>query len=317
MRLSRDTVLRLASRQDSVVTSGQLERLGADRSWIGRQVRSGRWQRVHHGVLVVHGGPLTWRTRARAALLYAGPGSALSHRSAAYVHEIVSRPPRSIEVVVPHVRRVVPSTGLVIRRRRQMPRRIGDLAVVNRGDTVVDLLSQVRTTDEAVALLCAAVRARTSPTEILSAAQARRRLAHRRLLEDLLAEVSHGIESPLEHRYAHDVERRHGLPTARLQVRDVIDGRWIRADRVYEGLGVRAELDGEVAHPGGRTDSDVWRDNAVAITQDQLTLRYRWRHVAGTPCTTAAQVAAALTSRGWSAQPHPCSPTCPVTTTPR
>lgn len=313
MRVLPDDVLRLGKQQDAVLTAAQLLDLGVDDSVPYRRVRAGLWQRVHHGVYVLHSGPLRWRTRAWAGLLYAGPGAALSHRSAAYLHGLQTAPPWQIEVSVPATRRVAPSDGLRICRRRTMPDCSGKLSRVDRPDTVLDLLDTVRTTDDAVGLICAAVRTGTSPRDVLRALAARPRARRRTLAVDLLGEVAQGIESPLEHRYHHDVERRHGLPHAVLQRRQNVGSLWIRADRVYEGLGVRVELDGEIAHPGGRTDDDVWRDNAVIIALVELTLRYRWRHVAATPCETAAQVAAALRSRGWTARPHPCAPGCPVT----
>ena len=61
----------------------------------------------------------------------------------------------------------------------------------------------------------------------------------------------------------------------------------------------------------GRDDDDVWRDNAVRVTHGDVTLRYRWRHVAGAPCATAAQVAAALRARGWQGSPARCAPRMP------
>lgn len=308
----RAAIAALAARQDSVITTAQCTELGADRSWVARRVRSGIWQRLHPGVIVVHSGPLTWRTRAQAALLHAGPGSALSHAAAGYVHEFTTRPPRIIDVTIPHRRRVRPTTGVRIHRRRDLPVLPGRLRTLSRPETVLDLLEAAASDDEAIGILCAAVRAHTWPEEVLDAAVRRKRLRQRPLVLEMLGAVSAGIESPLEMRYHRDVERRHGLPRARLQTRQVLDGIWIRADRIYEGLGVRTELDGELAHPGGRTDADVWRDNVVVITTDEITLRYRWSHVRGTPCRTAAQVAAALRSRGWRGTPRACSPDCPV-----
>ncbi|MDQ2624946.1 MAG: hypothetical protein M3Y20_07285, partial [Actinomycetota bacterium] len=138
----------------------------------------------------------------------------------------------------------------------------------------------------------------------------RARIRQRRLVTDLLAEADAGIESPLEHRYHHDVERAHGLPRSQLQVRTLLDGAWTRADRRYTEFALRVELDGELAHPGGRTDRDVWRDNAAAAELGDLTLRYRWIHVVSMSCETAAQVALALQRNGWTGSPRPCSPTC-------
>ena len=123
------------------------------------------------------------------------------------------------------------------------------------------------------------------------------------------------MESPLELRYHRRVERRHGLPAAALQVRAVIDGHLTRADALYEGHGVRIELDGAVGHTGARQADDLWRDNAVLIERSEITLRYRWRHVAVFPCETAAQVAAALAARGWPGTPRPCGPRCTVART--
>lgn len=299
----------LSARQDAVITRAQCLALGTAPTWVSAQVSSGRWQRVHTGVMVTHSGPVPWRTRARAALLYAGPGAALSHRTAGYLHGFVPRPPPTIQVSIPDTRRVAPSPGVQIRRTRHLEVTQGRLTSTSRGQTVLDLLRDTRSDDDAVALICAAVRAGSRPAEILDTLARRERVRRRSLLVEILGAVTEGIESPLELRY-HRVERWHGLPTARLQVRHVLDGHWVRADCVYEGLGVRVELDGEVAHPGGRTDADVWRDNAVIIEFDELTLRYRWYHVRITPCATAAQVSAALRSRGWTGALRPCGPGC-------
>ncbi len=300
----------LAARQDGVITRGQCLGFGTSPKWVSAQVSSGRWQRLHTGVMVTHSGPVLWRTRAHAALLYAGPGAALSDGSAGFLYEMVQRPPQLIHVSIPEARRVAPSAGLVIRRCRRLEVVPGSLAVVSRGQTVIDLLRDATSDDEAVNLICAAVRAGTWPEQILAALASRPRVRRRALLVELIGAVADGIESPLELRYHRDVERRHGLPSAQLQVRHVLDGRWVRADRLYDGLGVRVELDGELAHPGGRTDADVWRDNAVLIERNELTLRFRWRHVRVTPCATAAQVDAALRSRGWSGTARSCGPAC-------
>ncbi|HQY33607.1 type IV toxin-antitoxin system AbiEi family antitoxin domain-containing protein [Actinotalea sp.] len=312
MRRPPESVLQVALRQDGVVAAAQLTSLGVDDSAPGRWVAAGLWQRLHRGVYCVHTGPVPWRTRASAALLYAGPGAAIGRRGAAHLHGFLAAPPQTIEVEVPARRTVRPSPGLQVRRRRTMPPSGGRLRAIVPAETVVDLLGDAPSADAAVGLLASAVRAGVAPHAILDALGARSRVPRRALALELLGEVADGIESPLEHRYHVDVERRHGLPTSRLQRRERVGGRWIRADSVYEGFGVRSELDGEVAHPGGRTDDDVWRDNAVLIERGDLTLRFRWRHVRATPCRTAAQVEAALRSRGWTGQARPCGPGCPV-----
>lgn len=291
------------------MTTAQCLALGADRHWVRRQVTSGRWQRLHLGVLVTHSGPVLWRTRARGALLYAGRDAALSHDAAGFLHGIIVQPPRMIRVAIPAARRVASSPGLEIQRRRHLELTPGR-QLIAAGPTVLDLVAEARSEDAAVGIICAAVRARITPDLILAAMAERARIRRRALVAELLGAVAEGIESPLEMRYHRDVERRHGLPASSLQVRDVVRGRWIRADCVYAGLGVRVELDGELAHPGGTTDTDVWRDNAVIIGRSEITLRYRWVHVRSAPCATAAQVLAALRDRGWRGRPRPCGPHC-------
>ncbi len=300
----------MLARQDAVASTSQLQDWGVTRSLMSRRVLSGEWQQLWRGVVVLHSGEITWRQRARGALMYAGADAALSHRAAAFVHGIVRTPGPVLTVSVPVRRAVRGQPGLVVRRRRTMPFAAGDLRAVGIDQTVLDLLDEVTDEDEAVAVVCDAVRCGVLPGRVLLHAAQRPRLRHRALLIELLSEAGSGTESPLEHRYARDVERRHGLPTASAQLRQQIEGRWIRADRVHVGLGVRIELDGRLAHPFGRTDDDTWRDNAVLIAHSEVTLRYRWRHVATQPCATAAQVAAALRSRGWPGHARRCSPTC-------
>lgn len=312
MRLPADVVARIAAPQLGAVTRAQLLEAGADGAWVTRQVEDGRWQRLHRGVMVTHSGPVPWRTRAWAALLYAGRGACLSHTSAGHLHDFRADPPRLVEVIVPGRRRVMPSPGIVVRHRGTMPPASGRPRRTWPGDTLADLVATASSDDDAVGWVCDAVRAGVRPGEVLDALERRGPSRGSSLLRELLTEAAEGVESALELRYRRDVARRHGLPPARLQVRHHLDGGWVRADAVYEGFGLRVELDGAFAHPGGRTDADTWRDNVVLLEHGDLTLRYRWFHVAVRPCATAAQVATALRARGWRARPRPCSPTCPA-----
>ncbi|QGQ20765.1 hypothetical protein GC089_18170 [Cellulomonas sp. JZ18] len=174
-------------------------------------------------------------------------------------------------------------------------------------DTVLDLVHEAADEDAAVAVTCEAVRAGVRPAVVLAAAAERAVLRHRALVRALLGDPTLGVESPLEHRYVRDVERRHGLPRSAGQVRTRVEDRWIRSDRVYPG--VRVELDGALAHPFAATDSDVWRDNAVRVQEGDVTLRYRWHHVVTTPCAVARQVASALAVRGTAVDLRAC-PRC-------
>src|SRR5690554_1876517 len=314
VRLTRELIESEASQRAGVVTTSQLRALGADRKWLARQVSSGRWQRLHRGVLLTHSGPAPWHSLAWGALVYAGRSAALSHDAAAFLHGMVARPPELIDVTIPEWRRVSPSEGIALHRRVNVPARTGWPDRTALVDTALDLVAAASGTDSALSWLCDAVRAGVSPRQLLREVLRRPKMRNRALAVELLAEVAAGVESPLEGRYHRDVERAHGLPTAELQVREVLDGMWIRADRKYRGFDVRVELDGALAHPRGRTDRDTWRDNAVLIAASDLTLRYRWRHVHVEPCRTAAQVLSALRLKEPGLPAHRCkSPSCSVT----
>lgn len=318
MAPDRRQIDRLAERQHFVVTRSQVLELGASATWLRHQVVTRRWRRLYPGVYVNHHAGLDWRTRAFGALSYAGPGAALSHASAgAWWFDTPAARQQAgdepLEVSIPFSRTVLPQPGLLIHRRRTMPELwTGAVTATTAEETVLDLVARAATTDDVVGLLTRSANV-VSPEAVRQAAAKRLRLRHRSLVHDLLGEVTAGIESPLELRHHRDVERAHGLPESQLQVREKLAGSWIRADCRYRGFGVRVELDGRLAHPGGRTDQDTWRDNAALLGTSEITLRYRWSHVAANPCQTAAQVIAALRRGGWTGTPKACSrPGCPV-----
>lgn len=290
-----DDLKRTAKRQSFVLTRRQLLAKGANPDWISRRVASGRWQRSYPGVYVAHTGAISWRTQMVAALHYAGENAALSHSSAAqfWFPETFPQVSRLVEVSVPRERRVRPQPGLRIHHRRRMPMVTSGFAVTARAETVLDLIDRVERSDDVVGLITLACR-RMSHDFLLAATGDRQRLRHRSLVHDVLSAVANGVESALELRYHRDVERVHRLPRSELQVRERIDGGWIRADCRYRRYRLRVALDGQLAHPDGRTEQDTWRDNAVLLTATEVTLRYRWHHVAVTPCRTAAQVLEAL-----------------------
>jgi len=296
-------------RHDGVATTALLVRAGMTDTVVSRRVRTGAWQRLHRGVLLLQSGAPTWRQRAQGAVVAAGRGAALSHRSAGWAYGLVRSPGPVLVVSVPAGRTVDARAGLRVHRRREMPRASGALRCTDVTATVLDLVTDAVDDDAVVAVLCEAVRLGVPRHRLLEALDGRPRIRHRRLATSLLRDPDARVESPLEHRYDRDVERAHGLPRSRAQVRERLDGGWIRADRRFERLGVRVELDGRLAH-AGRVDDDVWRDNAVRVAGGDVTLRYRWHHVVTTPCATAAQLAVALRSRGWRGTPVRCGAAC-------
>lgn len=79
----------LAGRQHGVVSRRQLLALGMGTRGVEVRLDAGRLHRLHHGVYVVGHRAITEQGRMMAAVLAAGPGAVLSHRSAGRVWGMV------------------------------------------------------------------------------------------------------------------------------------------------------------------------------------------------------------------------------------
>ena len=303
-----------AERQAGVVTCGQAARAPLAWSAVEWRLRSGRWQRIYRGVYATFSGQLTRHAELWAAVLYSGPGAMLSHRTAAELAGFTDTPSESIHVTVPVDRRVIPAAGIVVHRSARAsemlhPARLPPQTRVE--ETVLDLVDQAGSLDDAVGWVTRALGRRLTTQDRLRVALAQRtRQRWRRELTELLDPDLAGLMSVLERRYQRDVERRHGLPAGARQVRARRGDRTEYRDVRYEEYATCVELDGRLAHPGEQRWRDIRRDNAVAA-DGGVTLRYGWLDVTGWSCQTAAEVDRALRARGFTGG-RPCSLTCPV-----
>lgn len=263
----------------------------------------------------VFSGPVPRECRHWAAVLRAGPGSVLSHETAAELVGLCAPTPL-IHVTVPNQRRIATPHGVALHwcgylARKTHPNRTPPQTRVE--DTAVDLTQTARSVDDALRWLIRACGSRlTTPGRLASTIGARSRIRWRAELVDALADVADGSHSILERRFLHDVERPHALPRAQRQVRRRSAGSTRYHDIRYEQTGVVVELDGRAAHPDAERWRDLRRDNYAVVAGDRV-LRYGWRDVATNPCAVAAQVAVVLRAAGWSGRPKPCTrPNCMI-----
>jgi len=304
----------LAMTQDGMLAREQALAAGLSLAAIRERLSRGSWQRIYPGVYAAFTGKVIRSSELWAAVLHAGVGAALSHDTAAELDGLRKRE-CAIHVTVPVERRVVPVSGLVIHRtdriaRTRHPAKMPPRTRVE--ETVLDLTQAARTFDEAFDWLCRGCGGRfTTPDRILEAMALRKKVRWRAELTAALAEVAGGVHSVLELQYVRHVERAHGLPSARRQVKVVRGQRSEYRDNLYDEYGVAVETDGSASHPVEARWSDIARDNAAAI-DGVLTLRYGWFNVTTRPCYVAAQVAAVLNSRGWPGAPRRCGPTCSI-----
>jgi predicted transcriptional regulator of viral defense system len=110
----------IAGKQWGRVSTTQIQRLGVGRNVIADWKRQGYIHRVLPRVYAVGHRAPAYEADVAAALLYAGPGAALSHATAANWLGLLDRRPRVIHVSTP--RRCRSQPGVVVHRERQLPR---------------------------------------------------------------------------------------------------------------------------------------------------------------------------------------------------
>jgi Transcriptional regulator, AbiEi antitoxin/Protein of unknown function (DUF559) len=93
-----ELIARVANRQGGVVSRAQLLARGIARRAIERRIESGRLRVIYRGIYAVGHDAIPIRGRLCAALLVAGPHSALSHRTAAHVLALLPSMPPFVEV---------------------------------------------------------------------------------------------------------------------------------------------------------------------------------------------------------------------------
>jgi hypothetical protein len=108
-------VAELAARQHGVISIRQLlQRLGFSKRGVSHAVGAGRLHPIYAGVYAVGHVDLSLHGRCLAALLSCGPGSLLSHYSAAWLWDLGIREPAPFHVTAPGPRRQISS----VRRHR-------------------------------------------------------------------------------------------------------------------------------------------------------------------------------------------------------
>ena len=312
-RLLPASVTDLLALQDGVLTRAQALDAGMTDKYLVAALRSGRWQLLHTGVYAAFSGQPNRPSLLWAALLRAGPSSALSHHTAAELDGLVSDQARAIHVTVPSGHWVTPLAGVVLHYSRRLDEVRHPVRTPPRTrleETVLDLAVAAASLDDALGwVLRACGSRRTTPDRLAAAMALRARVRWRTELSATLGLAAEGVHSLLEFRYVTRVERPHGLPTADRQRLVVRVGQRQYQDVTYREYGLVVELDGQAAHPAEARWRDVRRDNA-STAEGQGTLRYGWGDVTGRPCFVAGQVAAALAKRGWTGVARRCGRSC-------
>jgi hypothetical protein len=308
--------------QHGVIARWQIARPGRRLRSIECELRENRWQTLYRGVYATFTGPPSRTALLWGAVLRAGPGAALSYRTAAELDNLADQPGDAIHVTISSARRVcvrqdrdshVPRIVIHYSARIEQARHPSRTPPRTRiEETVIDLTQTASHADEAVSWVIQACSRRLTRPELLrSVMAARPQLRWRAELRAVTADAAAGVHSLLEARYVRDVEQPHGLPRAVRQASSRVGARTRYLDNLYREFGVAVELDGQAAHPTEARWRDIRRDNASAAA-GIVTLRYGWVDITTDPCRVAAEISHVLQQRGWTGYPRPCGPGCPA-----
>jgi very-short-patch-repair endonuclease len=282
----------LADRQVGRVGREQLAWLGIDDSRIDRWLHGGYLYTVHPGVYAVGHRAPSVEADLTAALLYAGPGAALSYATAAWWWGLLEHRPTIIEVSTP--RRCKSVDGVRVHARRSRERTWHrNLPVTPTAQTALDLAS-VFDEDRLREVLAELDFRRLLDLEALRRACGQGRPGSTRLKRALRRHEPRlaRTNSRLEIDFVLFCER-FRLPLPEINAR--IHG--ITVDALYRRQGVVVELDGE---PNHGTWAQIKRDRhneLVLRSHGLLVVRYTWDQVTFEPDLVSADLSATLDAR--------------------
>jgi hypothetical protein len=233
---------------DAVATWRDLLRLGVHQALPSRKCQpGGGWTRLLTGVYLLTGGSPTRRQMVRAALLRAGPGSALTGVEAAHRHGVRRLPAdRSVHVLVPNARALASQSFMVVERsRRPWSAHLADgFPLVSVERALVDAARREQQLDVVRAMLADGLQRGLCTVASLTHEVAVRRLRGTAIVRTVLAEVSDGVRSAAE-AWARAMVRGSGLPAPTWNVAlHTVDGRSLGVmDAWWDDVGLAWEID--------------------------------------------------------------------------
>jgi predicted transcriptional regulator of viral defense system len=264
----------LAAQQHGVISRRQLARCGLSGSSVSRWVASGRLHPVYPHVYALGHAALSLEGRLIAALLYAGPGAALSHTTAAWRWSLIEAEPRLIHLTVPGRRRSRTKIRIHHSRDPEITECRG-MPVTTVARTLVDIAAALPAAQLRRALAEADFRGLLDARAV-ELVLARRRpgsKALRTALQSHMPSLAQTL-SVLEERFL-DLCTSSGIPVPEVNARI---GQ-MKVDAVWRERRVVVELDGAAAHRGwAAIKRDRQRELALR-SLGYLVIRYTWEQI--------------------------------------
>jgi very-short-patch-repair endonuclease len=280
-----------AARRGGAVSRSQLAHVPPGR--IARDLAAGRAVLALPRTLVVPG-QVDLDARLRAALAWAGPTAALSHRTALRLWDLPAPVDDVVDVLVDHSSRRTADVADRVRlhRSRRAPDvvRRGGLPVVSLERAVVETWGTSAVEGRRDAAIAAVRGRRTTTARLRAEVASHPRLRGRRELTDLLGLLDAGCESELEIWGFRQVFDGPAFSRWRWQVPLRTGGTSVRLDLYDEEARLAVELDGRRFHDGpAARERDVARDARLA-EQGIQTLRLTARRLTDDPAGCRRQV---------------------------
>lgn len=276
-----------------MVTRAQLREAGLTDRAIDRRLESGRLQRVHRGVYLV-GHVVMPHAREMSAVLAVGPNAVLSHRSAAWLWQLLPYPPRpaSVDVTV-WGRNAGRKPGIRIHRAALGPetRTCQRIPTTTPARTLIDLAYQVSARELERAVAQAQTRGLTSRRDLLALLA---RHPGRRGTAALRALLNRGSAAVLTRSEAEErfltLVRKAQLPAPDVNVRLAgyeVDFLW-REERLI------VEVDGFAFHSSRAAfERDRLRDAELQVQGFRI-IRVTWRQIVDYPEAMLVRITKAL-----------------------
>jgi hypothetical protein len=288
----------LLRKQNGVVTRSQAMGCSMTDAVVRYRVRpGGPWQVVLPGVYLCCTGQPTAAQRSSAAILYAGPGAAITGPAALAWHGI--RAPRTelVDVLVPaRCRRR--DAGFVRIRRTSVPPRFvlpqGDICYVSAARAVADTARCLVGLDEVRAVVADAVQRGKVLGWHLAEELKQGPVQGSARLRMVLAEIADGVRSSAESDLRALV-RREGLPTPMYNARLYLGAEFIASpDAWWPESGVAAEVDSRQWHLSPADWERTLARHARMSAHGIIVLHYPPRRLRAAPRAVAAEISSAI-----------------------
>jgi hypothetical protein len=292
-------VARLAGRRQGRITTAQLRSLGVGEATIDRWARAGYLHARLPGVYAVGSAAQTVESDLWEAILYAGPGAALSHGTAAWWCGLIDFPVRPLHVCTPRRKRSLP--GIAVHSRRGGPRNTErrGMPVTSVAQTMLDLAAagELKLVRKALANLDYA-HSLHAPAIRAICGQGRPGSAALRWAIDNYEPLFAYTQSPFEDDYILACEALDIPKPDRISVRVL----GIPSDAVYQDAMVIVELDGIGNHHSPAQIRRDHRNDKALRGAGWLVLRYTTDQLEDDPEGVRDEVVAELRRRSGRAR---------------